>query len=420
MADSFFTQRRSLDRESSKLKRASRRLAKKGFRAEAGKLMAASEMAKMQEPTIMRPEFRELEQAGRDIQALQAQATGELDFDRDIAPLRGEFFNAVQAANLSDSEKNILTDKFAPQFTKAGLDQLDIEGKQTANQMAKLSFEGAKMQQEKMRKEFEVNKEAQAQLGNITRELEIATSGGTDSEKEDKVFEIARKYGSFLSNPNVAKAIELPLTQIANKRQADQSKIRSSLAVLSAGQGLGSLPEEERANVINKLGFSAEDSRLLNTAAKSAYLEQRNAISVNQARADAALVQDKIRSLNTIRTSLASYEEFFEEGEKGSFGMADTTTFTADFIADKLRPHINRLFPARGRGANTSEALTTDLEKALAMKDEKSRKAALQKIFGIVTNRVEELTDNYSGISRDLPEVQQQAKRKSVFGSDKD
>ena len=102
--------------------------------------MAASEMAKMQEPTIMRPEFRELEQAGRDIQALQAQATGELDFDRDIAPLRGEFFNAVQAANLSDSEKNILTDKFAPQFAKAGLDQLDIEGKQTANQMAKLSL----------------------------------------------------------------------------------------------------------------------------------------------------------------------------------------------------------------------------------------------------------------------------------------
>lgn len=418
MADSFFTQRRSLDRDSSRLKRASRRLAKKGFRSEAGKLMAASEMAKMQEPTIMRPEFRELDQAGRDIQALQAQATGDLDFDRDIAPLRGQFFEALQASGLSNRERNILTDKFAPQFSKAGLDQLDVEGKQTANEMAKLTFEGAKMQQEKMRKDFELDKEAQTQLGALSRELEVATSEGSDSEKENKIFTIARKYSPYLSNTNVAKAIELPLSQIANKRQADQGKLRSSLSVLAAGQGLGALPEESRADVINKLGFSTEDSLLLNTSAKSAYLKDRNAISVNQARVQASQVQDKIRSLGTIRDTLASYEEFFEIGESGSFGMADTTTFTADFIAGKMTPYINNLFPSRGsEGVATSDSLKSKLTSALALKDEKAQTAALREVWLTVTDRVEDLTNNYTGISRDLPEVQKEKKRPNALRS---
>ena len=234
MADSFFTQRRSLDRDSSRLKRAARRLAKKGFRSEAGKMMAASESARLQEPTILRPECRELQQAWRDIAALQAQATSELDFDRDIAPLRGEFFDAVGSSGLSDTERNILVDRFAPEFTKSGLGQLDVESKLMANQLAEQSFEGAKMQQEKQRRDLEIQRDTDAVLGDLSKALERATTGGTLEEKEEKIYDIARSLDPrLLSNPDISKTLQLPLSQIADRRKTEADKSRASLTTLA-------------------------------------------------------------------------------------------------------------------------------------------------------------------------------------------
>jgi hypothetical protein len=45
-------------RESSKIKRAARRLRKKGYSGEAGKMFAAAETARLNEPSIMTPAFR--------------------------------------------------------------------------------------------------------------------------------------------------------------------------------------------------------------------------------------------------------------------------------------------------------------------------------------------------------------------------
>jgi len=99
-------------------------------------MAAAAEMARLQEPSIMRPEFRELDQAARDIQALQAQATaGGLDFERDIAPLRGQFFGSLGSSGLSSSEQQMLVDKYASGFTGDALAAEELQAKRAERDM---------------------------------------------------------------------------------------------------------------------------------------------------------------------------------------------------------------------------------------------------------------------------------------------
>ena len=379
MADSFFTQRRSLDRDSSRLKRASRRLAKKGFRAEAGKMMGASEAARLQEPTIMRPEFRELQQAGRDIAALQAQATSELDFDRDIAPLRGDFFDAVGSSGLSDSERNILVDKFAPEFTKSGLGQLDVESKITANQLAEQSFEGAKMQQETQRRALEVQRDTDAVLGDLSKALEQATTGGTPEEKEERVYKIARSLDpKLLSNPDISKTLQLPLSQIADKRKIEADKSRASLTTLASGQALAGMPEKGRKAFINTLGFNARDAQLLDAGAQSGLLETqaKNRTATQKVVFDE--FKSKVTTLQNVRAELNKYSDIFrdEGGVVATLG-GPQKAYLKSFVADILHPHLDNLF--------TEEEATA--KKALL--GDGSNMDALQEVYTDVKARVE-------------------------------
>ena len=384
-----------MDRDSSRLKRASRRLAKKGFRAEAGKMMAASESARLQEPTIMRPEFRELQQAGRDIAALQAQATSELDFDRDIAPLRGDFFDAVGSSGLSDSERNILVDKFAPEFTKSGLGQLDVESKITANQLAEQSFEGAKMQQETQRRALEIQRDTDAVLGDLSKALEQATTGGTPEEKEEKIYSIARSLDPrLLSNPDISKTLQLPLSQIADKRKIEADKSRASLTTLASGGALAGMPEASRKALINTLGFSARDAQLLDAGAQSGLLETqaKNRTATQKATFDA--YKSKVATLQGVRAELNKYLDAFREGEGEIHSFGSTMKPIADsFIADLLRGHIDNLFTEEE--AATKKALLGD----------GSDEDALNKVFTDVKNRVEQQIAIFGGLLPETPKT---------------
>ena len=395
MADSFFTQRRSLDRDSSRLKRAARRLAKKGFRSEAGKMMAASESARLQEPTIMRPEFRVLQQAGRDIAALQAQATSALDFDRDIAPLRGEFFDAVGSSGLSDTERNILVDRFAPEFTKSGLGQLDVESKLMANQLAEQSFEGAKMQQEKQRRDLEIQRDTDAVLGDLSKALERATTGGTLEEKEEKIYDIARSLDPrLLSNPDISKTLQLPLSQIADRRKTEADKSRASLTTLASGQALAGMPEKGRKAFINTLGFNARDAQLLDAGAQSGLLETQAKNRTANQKAIFDAYKSKVATLQGVRAELNKYLDAFREEGGEIVGVTGTMKPVADsVIADLLRGHIDNLF--------TEEEATA--KKALL--GDGSNNDALDEVFTDVKNRVEQQIAMFGGLLPETPKT---------------
>lgn len=343
----------------------------------------------------MRPEFRELQQAGRDIAALQAQATSELDFDRDIAPLRGEFFDAVGSSGLSDTERNILVDRFAPEFTKSGLGQLDVESKLMANQLAEQSFEGAKMQQEKQRRDLEIQRDTDAVLGDLSKALERATTGGTLEEKEEKIYDIARSLDPrLLSNPDISKTLQLPLSQIADRRKTEADKSRASLTTLASGQALAGMPEKGRKAFINTLGFNARDAQLLDAGAQSGLLETQAKNRTANQKAIFDAYKSKVATLQGVRAELNKYLDAFREEGGEIVGLTGTMKPVADsVIADLLRGHIDNLF--------TEEEATA--KKALL--GDGSNKDALDEVFTDVKNRVEQQIAMFGGLLPETPKT---------------
>lgn len=117
--------RRSLDRPSSKLRRAARRLRKKGYAAQSGQMALAAEQVRLDEPTVMRPEHRALERQAQTALTESQRRAAQPDFDyaRDIAPLRGEFFGTLADSGMTPSEQAGYTRRYTPQFSAFDKDQ---------------------------------------------------------------------------------------------------------------------------------------------------------------------------------------------------------------------------------------------------------------------------------------------------------
>jgi len=132
-----------------------------------------SEMARLQEPSVMRPEFRQLDEAAKEIQALEDEAIASgIDFEDDIAPLRGEFFQAVDSAGtLSGDEKQILRDKYSDSFTKSALDHDERALKKADREIAVKQAEGALWKQEEVRKASEQESETMDKLDKVEKDL---------------------------------------------------------------------------------------------------------------------------------------------------------------------------------------------------------------------------------------------------------
>lgn len=75
------------------MRRSARRLRKKGYAHQSGQMALAAEQARLNEPTVMRPEHRAFEAQAQDIftESQRRAAQPDFDYERDIAPLRGEF-----------------------------------------------------------------------------------------------------------------------------------------------------------------------------------------------------------------------------------------------------------------------------------------------------------------------------------------
>ena len=142
-------ERYSLDRPSSKTRRAARRLRKKGYTAQAGQMAMQAELQRMNEPTIMRPEHRALERQAD--QALIAKRAGAdmygsgIDPSADMADLRGNFFSGVGASSMPTSEKMMMVNRYSPQFSAADKEQTAFLQLQEAQRKSRLAQQQAQM-----------------------------------------------------------------------------------------------------------------------------------------------------------------------------------------------------------------------------------------------------------------------------------
>tara|TARA_R100000664_G_C2759906_1_gene150275 strand:- start:10389 stop:11822 length:1434 start_codon:yes stop_codon:yes gene_type:complete len=121
--------KRSVGPRSAKFRVAARRLGGK-FTPEGRQMLMKGEQLRLMEPNISTPESRNLINRGEEIKA--AYASGGLKFAKDLKPLRRQWFQDVQAANLSAEDKEGIRQMFSQDFLDAGK-ELDAEAQRNFN-----------------------------------------------------------------------------------------------------------------------------------------------------------------------------------------------------------------------------------------------------------------------------------------------
>ena len=121
--------KRSVGPRSAKFRVAARRLGGK-FTPEGRQMLMKGEQLRLMEPNISTPESRDLINKGEQIKA--AYASGGLKFAKDLKPLRRQWLQVVQAANLSAEDKEGIRQMFSQDFLDAGK-ELDAEAQRDFN-----------------------------------------------------------------------------------------------------------------------------------------------------------------------------------------------------------------------------------------------------------------------------------------------
>lgn len=247
-------ERYSKDRTSSKYKRAARRLRKKGYKSEAGRMALQAELERMNEPTIMRPEHRELEakQQERLVQSRVPQiptSTSAIDPSQGMADLRGNFFGDIAASNLPVSEQAMFAKRFDSQVSDMAKQQKAYVDLQNAQ-----------------RKNREDQRIAQLTPQVATRVREIMESKGTDSQKQKALTKtmLSPQVSTALSNTSVSSIFTSAADQLKINK-ADRSKI-DTLVKERVGKGDLSLIDQaspEMSDMYRAIGMreSSKETR---------------------------------------------------------------------------------------------------------------------------------------------------------------
>ena len=184
----------SRDRVSNKLKRASRRLRRKGYTSQAGQMAMAAEQARLNEPTIYRPEHRIMENEASNLIAESQRLAAQPDFDyqRDIAPMRGQFFSDLANSGMTPSEQEGFRRRFEPQFE--------------AFDKGQAAFLGVVDAQRKMREERKAANLAPI----VAQRLKPLLETGVSQEQRTKgMLDILTDNPTALNNPATANLIGL-------------------------------------------------------------------------------------------------------------------------------------------------------------------------------------------------------------------
>jgi len=212
----------SLDRESSRLKRAARRLRKKGYSAEAGKMMMASETARLNEPSTMTPMYRAQQSQAHDLVSYaQTVATDPtFDYEKDIKPLRQAFFGGVATSGLSANQQDMITSRYAPEFDsiedRAIKDRSNLQSIRNSD----LAYQNAQLQLAEAKNKIQREREAEEMMPEMAERLDNILSGDEPAaSKYQGVTSFINKNPNFFTSPAGSKLANNALTSIPQTSQ---------------------------------------------------------------------------------------------------------------------------------------------------------------------------------------------------------
>ena len=295
----------SLQRESGKLRNAARRLRKKGYSAEAGKMMAASEMARMREPNIMTPEFRRAE--GTTQMALRnaqlATTRPDFDYTRDIQPLRRQFFSA--SALLPAGQQDMVTSKFGPQMESIAQTSLKDQSIKRQMKAQDLAFQAAKRKFKEDKKQIKKQRKLEKALPDVGARLQrIINSADTYERKQQKIL------SETFANPNL---YALP---------AAASAVGSSMAMLQGQQAIEKRDEDKQFD-LNVLAARLGAPEAVDLIKRGELLSGLNALAekVQKSEVDALKAKGYTTMKSDIRGRLDKFNSAVSELMKGEAFM---------------------------------------------------------------------------------------------------
>jgi len=212
----------SLDRESSRLKRAARRLRKKGYSAEAGKMMMASETARLNEPSTMTPMYRAQQSQARDLVSYaQTIATDPtFDYEKDIKPLRQAFFGGLATSGLPANQQDMLNSRYAAEFDsiedRAVKDRSALQSIRNSD----LAFQSAQLQLAETKNKIKREREAEEMMPDMASRLDnILSSNQTAANKYQEAASFINSNPNFFTSTAGSKLANNALSSIPQRSQ---------------------------------------------------------------------------------------------------------------------------------------------------------------------------------------------------------
>ncbi len=227
-------------RESSRLRRAAQRLRRQGFRAEAGQMMLDAEKMRLNEPSIMTPGYRSAVAQGREVAAAAQRSIFDdtLDFERDIAPMRQQFFQNLSGPGITPQEREMLANRFAPL-----LDHEVSVREERARKARKeeLAFEQAQLNLQNVRKATKQQREVEGLLPNVVAQIDpIIMSASPSSDKIAALSAVRLKNPRLMTDPRLAAVFNTAYSQVAGQREDEKIAARQKFDTALAAARTGS------------------------------------------------------------------------------------------------------------------------------------------------------------------------------------
>ena len=231
----------SRERGSSRLRRAARRLAKDGYRAQAGELMLEAARARLNEPSIMTPAFRSAIEQGRGVVAATRRShfDDSLDFERDVAPMRHQFFQDIAHPGLPVEQQEMLANRFVPM-----LDNEVFERRQRVQKVRKddQAFEQAQLNLQNARKATKRQREVEGILPNIVDQINpIINADATSSDKISALSALKLSHPTAITDPRLTALFNTAYTQVAGQREDEKTSSSQKFNTALAAARTGSL-----------------------------------------------------------------------------------------------------------------------------------------------------------------------------------
>jgi hypothetical protein len=214
-------QRYSLDRPSSKYRRAARRLRRQGYAAAAQQMALEGEKIRLNEPTIMTPDSRALQRRSEQRIAAMSQAGPSFDPTADMADLRGAYFADVSAAKLPASERAMFAKQFQTELGGISRDRKAFVDLQIAQ-----------------RKNREEQLTAQIRPQVASRIQQILDSKGTDSQKQKALVStmMTPAVSSVMKDTGISTLFTRAGESLKTSK-ADQDKLQGQIMDLAKSGG---------------------------------------------------------------------------------------------------------------------------------------------------------------------------------------